>query len=334
VSAPSHQAPIAQILIGSWLAQAVSVVARLGIADRLVEAPKTADALAHETVTHPQALGRLLRGLAAVGLFAQDESGRWSLTEAAQCLRSDAPGSQHALAALMGEEHYQCMGRMLDSVRTGRPVFAQLYGVPMFDYLSARADLAKAYDAAMTGLHGSETDAVLDAVDFSGVQVLADVGGGNGSMLAGILRRHPAMRGILFDLPGVQERAAAQLGAAQVSDRCQVIPGNFFDSVPAGADAYLLRHIIHDWPDDRVRVILHNTFRVMKPGGRLLIVEHVVSPGGGPFGALLDLAILVMLGGLIRTPAQFRQLFADAGFRFARITQTAAEVSVIEAERP
>ena len=173
------------------------------------------------------------------------------------------PGSQRSLAIMTGEEHYQAFGQLLYSVQTGKTAFDKLYGMPVFDFLQKHPEQAKIFDEAMVGVHGRETAAMLDAYDFSGIRVLADVGGGNGSVLTPVLKKHPAMRGILFDMPGVVERAKANIQAAGLADRCQVIGGSFFESVPAGADAYLMRHIIHDWDDEKATKILRNIHQAM-----------------------------------------------------------------------
>jgi ubiquinone/menaquinone biosynthesis C-methylase UbiE len=235
---------------------------------------------------------------------------------------------------MSGEEHYHAWGALLYSVQTGQTAFDKLYGMPVFEFLSRNEEQAQVFDAAMVGIHGRETAAMIDAFDFSDVKVLADVGGGNGSLLIGVLTKHPALRGILYDLPGVVERAKARLEAAGVLDRCRVIGGSFFESVPAGADAYLLRHIIHDWDDERATTILRNVHRVMPASGKLLVVEGIIAPGNEPsFGKLLDLTMLVIPGGKERTEEEFRELFAGAGFDLARVVPTQADVSVIEGRR-
>jgi hypothetical protein len=189
----------------------------------------------------------------------------------------------------------------------------------------------------MTGFSGRETRAILDAYDLSGVGTLADIGGGAGSKLAGILGRYPAMRGLLFDLPHVVERARPMLEAAGLSDRCDIQGGDFFERAPEGADAYILGHIIHDWDDAQAGLILDNLRRAMSSGARLLVVEYVIhdldarsSGNGASLGKWLDLHMMVAAGGLERTEAQYRQLFADHSFRLSRVVPTAADVSVIE----
>ena len=174
---------------------------------------------------------------------------------------------------------------------------------------------------------------MLEAYDFSGVGVLADIGGGNGSTLVSVLRRYPRMRGIVFDLPGVVERAGTEVQAAGFADRCRVVGGSFLESVPDGADAYLLRHILHNWDDERAVAILRNVRPAMRAGARLLVVERVIPPGNEPmFGMLMDLTMLVVHGGRERTEEEFRSLFETAGFTLSRVVPTASDVSVIEGE--
>lgn len=323
-----------RLITGYWITQAIYVAARLGLADLLSQGPRTAEDLSEVTETHPQALHRLLRALASQGLFAEDAQHRFCLTALGECLRSDVPGSQRALALMYGSEHYQTWGELLYSIRTGRPAFDKLYGVPVFQYLAQHAEQAGIFDEAMVSIHGRETAGMLDAYDFSGVGVLADIGGGNGSLLIAVLRRFPAMRGILYDLPGVIARARPKIEAAGLADRCRLIEGNFFESVPGGADAYLMRHIIHDWDDEKAVYILRNTHQAMKAGGILLLVEGVVPPGNDPsFTKLLDLTMLLIPGGLERTEEEYRILLKDCGFRLQRIVPTLSEVSVLESAR-
>jgi hypothetical protein len=328
------QQQMAQMITGYWLSQAVYVAAKLGLADRLRDGPRTAAEVAAETASHPPSLYRLLRALASVGVFAQDSQGRFGLTPLDNCLRSDVPGSQRAMAIMAGEEHYAAYGELLFSVQTGRTGFEKVFGQPVFDFLSQHPEQARLFDQAMVSVHGRETGAMLDAYDFTGVGVLADIGGGNGSVLTAVLARYPAMRGILFDLPGVAERAKTSIVAAGMAGRCEVVGGSFFESVPPGADAYLLRHIIHDWNDEQCGRILRNIHQAMGEGGRLLVVESLIPPGNEPaFGKLLDLTMLVIPGGLERTRAEYEALFGAAELRLTRVVPTRADVSVIEGRK-
>jgi hypothetical protein len=325
------QARMAQMITGYWISQMVHVAAMLGLADRLADGPKTADELALATKTHAPSLYRLLRALASLGVFSEEDGGRFRLTPLAECLRSDVPGSQRAMALMMGDEHYRCWGDLLESVRTGRTAFDRLYGKPIFEYLAERPGQAQVFDAAMTAIHGRETQAMLDAYDLSDVGVLADIGGGNGTNLIGILSHYPRMRGILFDLPHVVGRVRIKPEAAGATDRCEIVGGDFFGTISVVADAYFLRHIIHDWDDERAGLILKNIRSSMPERAKLLVMEHVLPPGDEPsFGKLLDLNMLLLPGGVERTAEEFRRLYEGAGFRLTRIVPTATDVSVIE----
>jgi hypothetical protein len=332
MSEPSPQDQLARMITGHWVSQMVYVAARLGIADRLADGPKTADELAQATGTHPRSLYRLLRALASVGVFSEGDDHRFSLTSLAEPLRADVPGSQRSAVLMMVGQFYDAWGGLLGSVGSGRPAFETLHGRRFFEFLAEDGDEAQIFDDAMTALNDRKTTAMLEAYDFSGVSVLADIGGGNGDTLARTLQRYPRMRGILFDLPGVVGRARIQ--AAGVADRCQIVGGSFLEEVPGGADAYLLRHIVHNWDDERATTILRNVCRAMVKGGRLLVVERVIAPGNEPmFGKLMDLTMLVIHGGQERTEGEFHRLFVAAGFRLTQIVPTATDVSVIEAER-
>jgi hypothetical protein len=317
---------------GSWNTQALYVAARLKIADLLADGPKTAAELARVTGSHASSLFRLLRALASVGVFAEDAQGRFGLTPMAECLRT-RPGSQRSLILMMGEEHYRAWADLLYSIQTGKPAFDHIYGKPIFDYLSEHPDKAAIFDDAMTGVHGAETQAMLDAYDFSGIGTLVDIGGGNGTLIMGVLQKYPAMKGILYDLPGVIGRAQERIATAGLAGRCRAQAGSFFESVPPGGDAYLMRHIIHDWTDDQCRQILGNCRKVMGTSSRLLLIESVIPSGNEPFFAkFLDLNMLALPGGQERTEAEYRTLFQSAGFGLKRIVPTAAAVSVIEGE--
>jgi SAM-dependent methyltransferase len=321
-----------RLISGYKTTQAIYVVAKLGIADLLASGPRTVADLAREAQVHERSLYRVLRMLASRGIFIEQGDGRFALTPLAEPLRSDAPHSQRAFAIMMGEEQFRAYGDLLFSVRTGKPAFDHIYGEPIFDYLSKHPESAKTFDSAMSSIHGRETEAILDNYDFSGIGELCDVGGGNGSVLIATLKRYPAMRGVLFDLPHVIERARPAIEAAGLAERCRLVTGNFFESIYSGADAYFFRHIIHDWDDDKSTTILKNCREALKPRGKILVVESVVPPGNEPFfGKDLDLTMLVLPGGLERTEAEYRQLFAGAGLKLARIVKSPTEMCVLEA---
>ena len=326
---PSQQ--LVQMIVGSWVSRAIYVAAKLRVADRLAAGPRAAKELAAAAGVAPGPLYRLLRALAGVGVFARDADGRFHLNPLAEPLREVGPESLRALAVMLGEEQDRCWDDLFETVRTGETAFDRLYGRPLFDYLGEHPEQAKIFDAAMTGFSGRAMQAMLDAYDLSGVGTLADVGGGLGTNLAAALGRYPAMRGLLFDQPHVVERARPRLKAAGVAGRCAVEGGDFFKTAPRGADAYLLGHIIHDWDDAKAGLILDNLRRAMPAGAKLLLVEHVLPDGdGASFGKLVDVHMMVAAGGMERTEAEYRQLFAAHGFRLTRVVPTAGDVSVIE----
>ncbi|GAB4330905.1 MAG: methyltransferase [Candidatus Abyssubacteria bacterium] len=319
-----------QMTLGNWITQGIYVAAELGIADMLAEGgPRTAEELAVQTNSHSASLYRVLRALASVGVFAEDADGRFSLTPLAALLRSEVAGTQRSFAIMAGAEFYQSWGNLLFSVRTGTQAFQDRFGETFFDYMTKRPDRHTIYDAAMAGIHGLETEPVLDAYDFSPFRSVVDVGGGHGLMLASLLNRYPAIKGILFDLPAVADRARDALLQAGLDGRCQVVGGDFFTSVPS-ADAYVLRHVLHDWRDDEAVAILRSCREAMNPQGRVLVVETVIPFNNEPcFGKWLDLMMLVV-GGRERTEEQFRRVFSEAGLKLNRVVPTAHEVSVIE----
>lgn len=320
-----------ELICGYWHTQAVYAVAQLRIADRLAAGPRTAEDLAAEAGVLPGPLYRLLRALASVGVFAEDERRCFRLTPMAEEL-IDRPGSKYAVALMNGVEHYRAWGDFLHSLQTGTPAFDHVYGQPCFDYLASHPEAAKVFDAAMTGYHGHETQAMLDAYDFTGIGTLVDVGGGNGTVLTTALRKHPTLKGILYDLANVVERARPNIEAKDLGGRCRAVAGSFFEAVPSGGDAYLMRHIIHDWTDAQCRTILGHIRKVIPASGRLLVIEMVLKPGNEPdLAKFLDLNMLALPGGQERTEAEYRALFASAGFTLTRIVPTPSPVSVLDA---
>lgn len=322
-----------QIFSGSWITQGVWVVAELGIADLLAEEPQTAETLAEQTHTNSDALYRVLRALASVGIFTKDTHGRFSLTPLADLLRSDVAGSQRAFAIMMGAEFHKAWGELLHSVRTGEPGFQKRFGMPFFQYMTENTERHIIYDAAMTGVHGAETEPMINAYDFSSFRKVVDVGGGNGLVLAAILNRHPAIQGILFDMPAVADRARPIISGSGLSGRCEIVGGDFFSSVPDGADAYVMRHIIHDWEDQDATTILRHCQEAMGPDGKVLVVETVIPAGNEPsFGKWLDLMML-LVAGRERTEEEYGRLFSAAGLKLSRVVSTTSEVSIIEGVR-
>jgi SAM-dependent methyltransferase len=254
------------------------------------------------------------------------------MTPMASLLRSDAEGSMRSMARIMGRLAPRAVDHLLDGIRTGKCPLEVALGKPAFEYLSERPEDAALFDAAMTGFHGPETGAVLDAYDPAGISRLADIGCGNGSALLATLKRHPMLRGIFFDQGHVLDRARPAIEAADERERCELVPGNFFESVPSGADAYFLRHIIHDWTDELSLSILRNIRRAIPSTGRLLIVEAIIPEGNEPHPAKnFDIAMMLFPNGMERTEKEYRELLKAAGFKISKVVPTASPVSVIEA---
>ncbi len=330
-----------QMITGYWVSQSIYAAAQLGIADHFHDGEKNYAELATATESNGPALYRLLRALASVGIFTETTPGTFASTPLAALLQRDVAGSLRDVAIMMGaREHYGSWGNILHAVKTGNSGFEQLFGANVFEYYAQHPEPAGIFDRAMTSFSSVETAAVLAAYDFSAIRSLVDVAGGHGSLLTTILQAHPGMTGILFDLPEVIERAQQAIAASGVGDRCQRVSGSFFESVPTGADAYILKHIIHDWDDARASAILQQCHRAMADNdrpdkGKVLVVEQVIPPGNDPFmGKFLDVNMLVMCpGGKERTAAEFRDLFAIAGFELTRIVPTQGLVSVIEGVR-
>jgi len=336
IESPPLQMVMMQMIMGYWVSQSIYAAAKLGIADHLASSERSYQELAVATDTNEQALYRLLRALASVGIFAETQVGKFAMTPLSAFLQSDTPSSLRDVSIMMGDrEHYSSWGNILHAVKTGDSGFEQLFGMNVFEYYAQNPEPADIFDRAMTSFSNIEIAAVVSGYDFSSIRTLVDVAGGHGSLLTSILKANPHVSGILFDVPEVIERAKAQIATSEVSDRCQLMSGNFFESVPGGADAYVLKHIIHDWDDERASAILRQCHRAMADNGRVLVVEQVIPPGNNPFvGKLLDVNMLVMCpGGKERTSEEFRALFAESGFNMTRIVPTQGIVSVIEGVR-
>ena len=321
---------IYRMITGYYVSQAIYVIARLGVADLLGEGPRDAEDLARQSKTHAPSLKRVLRLLVTAGLFTEDGEGCFAVTPTGDYLRAGVPGSMRAVALLFGGITQRAWGDLLHSVETGEPAFRRVFGQDSFAYLAEHADEATNFDAAMAGFTAQIAAVVAKAYDFSGCRRVVDVGGGNGALLVGILRAH------LFDLPQVVERALPHLRELGLADSCEVVGGDFFVNVPGDADAYLLKHVIHDWDGEHAVAILRSCRRAMSPNAKLLIVEgvyppHVDQSDESRGAAANDVNMLVCTGGRQRSEAEFRSLFAAAGFAFSRIIPTdIAAASVIE----
>lgn len=339
-TAPAPAAPglpphvqVIQMATAYWISRAIYVVAELGIADVLKDGAKPVDEIAAATGAHASALRRVLRTLASVGLFSTDSQGRVSLTTLGASLQSDAPGAARSTVLFAaGDWWWSAWGEVLHSVRTGETGLEKVFGVDEYEFLEQHPEEATHFNVAMTGFHGEEPAAIVDAYDFSGTQRIVDVGGGAGNLLGTILAANPTVRGTLFERPQVVPDAERNLAAAGVGDRCEIVGGDFLESVPAGGDLYIVSHCIHNWDEGNCIRILENCRRAMAPGGRLLIVEAVVSAGDVPDGAkMLDLAMLLVPGGEERSEDEYRALLTKAGFRLTRVVPTRTSASLIEA---
>jgi hypothetical protein len=319
---------------GALLTQALHVVAKLGVADLLAAGPRHVSELAAETGAHERALYRVMRSLASAGVFAETGEQVFSNTPYSEPLRSDAHGSMRNGAIFMGEEwHWRVWGDMEHSVRTGRPAWGHTHGAEVFDYFSAHPREAEIFNGAMTDMSVGAAPAIVEAYDFSGFREIADIAGGHGYLLSQILKATPGLKGILFDAPQVVGGATALLEREGVSERVERVAGDFFASVPA-AGAYIMKHIIHDWDEERCVEILSNVRRAMEPGAKLLVVETVVPAGDAPhYSKLLDLEMLVSPGGAERTAEEYAALLSRAGLRMTRVIPTRSPFSIIEGVR-
>jgi hypothetical protein len=330
---PTPAQALTQLLAGAWLAQAIAVVGKLGVADLLSTGPRTPAELAAATGSEATAMYRVLRALAGAGIFAEDD-GRFGLTPLAGPLRSDAADSIRAYAVMAGERWvWQSVGGLEHSLRTGAPAFEQIFGASLFDYYAAHPDAARVGAEGLKSVGRGQDAAVVAAYDFAEAGTVVDVGGGQGGLLAAILEANPGVSGVVFNLPHVAAMARRQLQASGLAGRCRTEAGDFFREVPGGGDLYLLRKVIHDWDDERARVLLRCCRAAMTEAARLIVVEMVVPAGNEPaYAKLLDLLMLVYAGGRERTEAEYHDLLRSAGFSPTRLVATASAVSLIEAK--
>jgi hypothetical protein len=328
---PKNQNPnpplLFQMATSYWLSQAIYVAAKLGVADLLEDGPKSSAELSAATSCDRSSLFRVLRALASAGILSQIDGDRFALTRLAGTLRSNVPGSQRAIAITLGEVHYQACGDLLHAVRTGSPAFNQVFGASLFEHLAQNPEDGAAFNQGMTDIASMVAYAILLAYDFSKIPSVVDVGGGEGQLLRRILRWYPEMTGTVFDYS-----SALRSPASVKEDRCSFIAGSFFDSVPAGAEAYLMCSVLHDWNDELAVAILRNCRKATANNARLLVVETVVpETSAASFSKLLDINMMAMSSGRERTKSEFQALLDAAGFKLTRIIPTLAPQSIIEA---
>jgi hypothetical protein len=324
-----------ELATGHMRAQAVYVAAKLGVADLLKDGPKTVEEIGESTQAHPGSLYRLLRALASIGIFNEQDDGRFALTPLATTLQSDGPNSVRPLVLLGGEEfHWGAWSNLLHSVTTGQCAFEHVHGMRFFEYLTKHPQAGVTFDTWMTRASQMQIPAIVSSYDFSDCRTVVDVGGGHGSLLAAILKANAHLKGILYDLPEVIQ-GAREIGRTGVAERCEAVGGNLFETVPRGGDAYLLKTVIHDWSDKLSLRILKNCHEAMADGARVLLIESIVPAGNQPHSSkFMDLNMLVLNhGGRERTEAEYRSLLEAAGLKLSQIIPTPSPLSVIEGVR-
>jgi len=322
-----------QLATGYIASSALYVAVKLRIADSLADGPRSVSDLAAAAGANEDAVYRVLRTLSSLGVFEEVGPGTFANSLASTTMRSSVPGSTHPMTLWMADPfHFRVYADLMHSVQTGQPAAEKTVGMPVFEYFQRHQDLSEVFNDAMTAFSAFVIPAALEAYDFTGIRLLVDVAGGHGQVLTSILQKHPQMRGVLFDLEHVIAGAIPRLEQAGVSDRCTTATGDFFKAVPEGGDAYIMKHIIHDWDDERALKILANIKKAMQPGGRIILLDSVLASSNEPdFGKLIDLEMLVMPGGRERTADEFRALFHRAGLTVTKIVPTKSPLSLIEA---
>ena len=323
-----------RMIVGYRLSAALHVAAKLGIADILVQGPKGVSELSEATATNADALCRVMRLLASEGVFEETAPRHFKLTSLAEPLRSDVADSLRGRAIFDGERcNWHPWGNLIKSVESGASAFDQTFGMAAFDYFKDHPQAATYFDNLMAEQTRSWAPSIVEAYDFTKIGALVDVGGGYGALLIAVLSAYPNVKGVLADLPHVVSVARDKLEEADLGDRCETHGGDFFQSVPSGADAYLLKHVLHDWDDESCTRILRNCRHAMPVKGRLLVVEILLAHGNEPdYGKYLDVNMLVITKGKERTESEYGRLFEAAGFSISSVVPTVSELSIIEAK--
>jgi hypothetical protein len=327
----SERIAVVSMALGYVVGQALHAAAQLGIADLVAAGPRPIDDLAAAVGAHGPSLYRVLRMLAGVGVFIEDEGRRFAQTPLSETLRADVPGSIRAAVIWINEPmHYRSCGGTLQSVMTGQPVFDDIFGMPYFDYLAAHPDAARIWDAGMACFSELENAAIARSYSFPAGAQIVDVGGGQGGFLAEALKTDPSLRGVLYDLPEVVENPR-QLTAACLLERCETVGGDFFEFLPPGADRYVFKRVLHDWDDETCVELLRRCRQALPETGRVLVIDAVIPPGNDRHPAkIVDLIMLTALTGGERTETEFRALFAAGGFRLTRVIPTPSMLSIVE----
>jgi hypothetical protein len=328
VSGPSPGQIIVDLAFGFVLSGALNTVAKLQIADRLEQGPKTPRTLAAELAVHEQSLYRVLRMLASCGVFQEDKEGRFHLTPAADLLRTSLPHTLHHAALMITQDiFWKPVGELDEVVRTGKNALDRIFGAPFFDYLTQNKEAGAIFHRGMSSLSDLENAPIAGAYDWTSFKTIVDVGGGHGGFLIEALKLAPNAKGINYDAAHVLKDARL----SELPGRWTCVEGDFFKSVPAG-DAYILKRILHDWTDDVCVPILQNIRKAMNPGARVVVVDCVIPPGNEPNGGkVLDILMMASLPGRERTEADFAELFRRAGLRLNRVIHAPALLSITEA---
>jgi SAM-dependent methyltransferase len=331
---PPH-AVMARMMSGYAVSQMIYAAARLRIADLLDAGPQTIDDLSSGIGVNRDALARVMRGLTVVGVVAVDDDGRFRGTTLSRLLLSGAPGSMHSLA-LLTDQSYRVWGEILATIETGAPAFDRCFGMSRFEYLRQHADQATAFTRAMSGMLQQNAAVVVAAFDFSRCRRIVDVGGGLGVLISAILAANPDARGVLFETAAVAEEAKRSIASGDLAERCDVVAGDFFESAPAGGDAYVLSQTIHNWNDSQAVQILRTCRSAMAPDGTVLVIEMLMPPrlDGSPMEyplVMTDLQMMLMTGGKERTEAEHRLLLESAGLRLRNVIRTRGPLAILEA---
>jgi len=326
------QVQLMKYIVGKWISKPIYVAAELGIADMLAEGSKSIEELAQASQSHSPSLYRMMRALASVGIFCETENKWFELTPMAECLKN---GAMRSVALLFNSDWSdKAWGYFMDSVKTGNTAFEKAHGMPVSDWLEKNPQAAEVFNEANAIKAASSHRAIVDVYDFSDINTLTDVGGGIGALMAEILIANPLMNGVVADIPSVIRKARKIIRSRGIEDRCELVECDFFKTIPAGSDGYLMSHILHDWSAEQCKTILKNCHKAMKPESKLLIVEMIVPPGNEPSVAkLLDLEMLVTTGGRERTEKEFKILLESSGFKLSRTITTNESICVIEGIR-
>ncbi|MFX1364917.1 MAG: methyltransferase [Promethearchaeota archaeon] len=333
----SRQSPIAQLMTyiaGKTYTHVISVAAKLGIADLLADGPKSVKELSIATKTHTSSLYRVLRVLDRMGVFYEESPEIFSLTDVSNLLRTDIPFSVKDWAILNGSEwHSRSWMNLLYSVKTGKPSFWEIYGTKGFEYFQKNPEDFNNLSDAMTFFSNGQAMQIVKSYDFSNFRTIVDVGGGEGYLLMAILKNNPSLQGVLYDLPEVADRARKNIEKKNMSDRCKVNGGDFLQSVPKGADAYIMKYVIHDWSDENALKILRNCRDCINSYGKLLVIDKVISLKSGLGDEIMgDIEMMILGEGRERTESEFRELFNNAGFKLTKIIPTPLALYIIEGE--